>query len=123
MGHRILVLEDDEVFRKFVTMLLVAEGHEVLAAASVEEARKIVATQPSGKSLYLVIDVVLDRENGIEFAQELIQRHSAYRVLLISGFAADVLMTKPEDSARIAFLRKPFRRDDIVLALEKLGGN
>eukprot|EP01012_Entosiphon_sulcatum_P056759 TRINITY_DN80459_c0_g1_i1.p1 TRINITY_DN80459_c0_g1~~TRINITY_DN80459_c0_g1_i1.p1 ORF type:complete len:124 (+),score=14.76 TRINITY_DN80459_c0_g1_i1:194-565(+) len=122
MGHRILILEDDEIFRKFVTMLLIAEGHDVLAAASVDESRKIIATQPPDAMLYLVIDVVLDRENGIEFAQELIQRYPTYRVLLISGFAADVLMTKPEDSARIAFLRKPFTRRDIALALEKLGG-
>jgi len=120
MGHRILVLEDDEIFRKFVTMLLVAEGHEVLAAASVSEARKIIEAQPSGEPLYLVIDVVLDRENGIEFAQELIQQSPTYRILLVSGFAADVLMTKPEDSARIAFLRKPFTRRDIALALETL---
>lgn len=120
MGRRILVLDDDETFRKFVAMLLTAEGNEVLLAANVETARRLIAQQPAGEPLCLVIDVVLDHESGIEFAQELVQAYPHYRILLISGFTDDVLMTKPEDTARIAFLPKPFVRDDIVSALKKL---
>lgn len=120
MGPRILVLDDDETFRKFLTMLLESEGHEVLVAATVDEARKIIADQPRDEALGLVIDVVLDHESGIEFAQELVKQYPHYRMLLISGFTDDVLMTKPEDTARIAFLRKPFVRDEIVEALRRL---
>src|SRR4051812_37426773 len=120
MGRRILVLDDDETFRKFLTMLLASEGHDVLVAASVDEARKILANEPPGEALCLVIDVVLDHESGIEFAQELVRQHPLYRMLLISGFTDEVLMTKREDTERIAFLRKPFVRDEIVEALRRL---
>lgn len=120
MGRRILVLDDDETFRKFVAMLLTAEGHHVLLAADIEAARRLIAQESPGEPLCLVIDVVLDQESGIEFAQELVQTHPNHRILLISGFTDDVLMTKPEDTARIAFLPKPFVRDDIVSALDAL---
>jgi FixJ family two-component response regulator len=122
MTQRVLILDDDETFRKFAVMLLKAEGYEVLSAASVDEARRLIATQPLDEELCLVIDVVLDSESGIEFAQELVQRHSGYRVLLISGFTDDVLLTKPEDTARIAFLKKPFMRSDLTAAIKKLYG-
>jgi two-component system cell cycle sensor histidine kinase/response regulator CckA len=120
MGRKILVLDDDETFRKFVQLLLVAEKHTVLLASTVAGARTLIAGETAEEPLTLVIDVVLDRESGIEFAQEVAQRYPNYRVLLISGFTDDVLMTKPEDMQRIAFLRKPFVRGEIMEAINNL---
>ena len=120
MTQPILIVEDDETVRAFSVAVLKAEGHEVLTAASVDEARRIIADQPPGAALCLIIDVVLDRESGIHFAQELIKAHPTFRILLISGFTEDVVMTEPEDVARIGFLHKPFTRLEFAAAIAKM---
>ena len=122
MAQRFLVVEDDETVRKFAVTALQADGHDVLTASSVEEARNIVASQPPSEALCLVIDVVLEHESGIHFAQEIVKQNPGYRVLLISGFTDEVLMTAPQDVQRIAFLRKPFTRPDLAAAVGTLCG-
>jgi FixJ family two-component response regulator len=68
----------------------------------------------------VIIDVVLNHESGIAFAQDLIKRYPGFRVLLISGFTDDVLLTEPNDVARMAFLPKPFTKEDLIGELQKL---
>jgi DNA-binding NtrC family response regulator len=120
MKREILVIEDDDTVRDFIVVVLKSEGHDVLTAASVEEARRIIFARPDVENLCLVIDVVLNHESGIAFAQELIKHYPAFRVLLISGFTDDVLLTEPDDVARMSFLPKPFTKHDLVSALDKV---
>lgn len=122
MKRTILVVEDDDAVRDFIVLVLKSENHEVLTAASGAEARKIIVARPDAQSLCLVIDVVLNHESGIAFAQEVIKRYPGFRVLLISGFTDDVVLTEPEDVARMAFLPKPFTKEDLMRAIDKLCG-
>lgn len=120
MKREILVVEDEDIVRDFIVTVLKSDGREVLMAASVEAARKILSSLPNVENLCLVIDVVLNHESGIAFAQELLKQHPSFRVLLISGFTDDVLLTEPDDLARMAFMAKPFTKHDLVAALDKL---
>src|SRR6266545_2975889 len=114
--REILVVEDDDTVREFIVVVLKSEGHDVMTAGSVEAARKIVFARPDAQNLCLIIDVVLNHDSGIAFAQELIKHYPGFRVLLISGFTDDVLLTEPEDVARMTFLPKPFTKQDLVAA-------
>src|SRR5690242_8043481 len=108
--REILVVEDDETVRSFIVVVLQSEGHAVLPAASVEDARKIIFARPDSQDLCLIIDVVLEHDSGIAFAQELIKNYPGFRVLLISGFTDDVLLMQPDEVARMGFLPKPFTK-------------
>ena len=120
MKRSILVVEDDDAVRDFIVVVLKSAGYDVLTASSAAEARKTIFARPDAQTLCLVIDVVLNHESGIAFAQEVIKRYPGFRVLLISGFTDDVLLTEPEDVARMAFLPKPFTKEDMVTAIEKI---
>src|SRR5690348_14972673 len=120
MKRTILVVEDDDAVRDFIVVVLKSAGHEVMTASSGADARKIIFARPDAQSLCLVIDVVLNHESGIAFAQDVIKRYPGFQVLLISGFTDDVLLTEPDDVARMAFLPKPFTKEDLVTAIEKL---
>ena len=122
MGKSVLVVEDDDIVRDFISQVLRRAGHDVLLAASTEEARRVIFARPDAHNLCLVIDVVLDHESGIAFAQELAKRYPGFRVLLISGFTDDVLMTQPEGEAHMEFLAKPFTQAELLGAVERLCG-
>ncbi len=119
MPQKILIVEDETVVLNFARNALKKSGHEVMTAQSVAEAQKIVDRE-SASDLCLVIDVVLEKDSGIAFAEELIEKHPGYKVLLMSGFTDAVLMTRPEHEARITFLRKPFTKQDLLSAIDSM---
>lgn len=118
MRRAVLIVEDDDIVREFLVKVLEREGHEVLTASSVEAARSVIFARPDAHNLSLVIDVVLHQESGIAFAQELVTRYPGFRVLLISGFTDDILLSQPEDVAQMGFLAKPFTQSELISALE-----
>lgn len=115
MGGAILVVEDDEIIRDFLLLALRGEGYDVLTAETVAAARQIIFARPDAENLCLIIDVVLREESGIAFAQELMERYPRFRVLLISGFTDDVVLT--EGGTRMKFLGKPFTKRELMAAL------
>lgn len=120
MQHSILVVEDDDIVRDFAVEVLRLDGHEVMTAGSVDAARKIIFARPDAESLCLIVDVVLNHESGVAFAQELIKRYAGFRVLLISGYTDDVVMTDPVYADRVAFLAKPFSSAELLAAVKRL---
>jgi len=115
-----MVVEDDDFVRDFIMNALKHEGHEVLAASSPEEARRLIFARPDAHNLCLIIDIVLDQESGIAFAQELVRRYPGFRVLLVSGFTDDVLLSQPEDTSNMGFLAKPFTQRELLAALASI---
>lgn len=122
MPHRILIVEDEPVVMNFALAVLRGGGHEVMTATSVGGARKLLAGLPDGSDLCLVIDVVLDDDSGIAFAQEVVKLNPGFRVLLISGFTDDVLITASHEAAKIRFLRKPFTKNELLSAVDSICG-
>lgn len=122
MSRPFLIVEDDEVVLKFTKTVLTRSGHRVMTATTIAEARTIIDQNPNIEDLCLVVDVVLQHESGISFAQEIVQTHGTFRVLLISGFTDEVLMTEPLHVKQIAFLRKPFTKPDLLAAVDRICG-
>lgn len=118
MRRAVLVVEDDDIVREFIVKVLEREGREVLTAGSVGSARSIIFARPDADNLCLVIDVVLHQESGIAFAQELTTKYPGFRVLLISGFTDEVLVSQPEEAAQLGFLAKPFTQRELLIAID-----
>lgn len=88
MTARILVVEDDRIFQKFLVKTLEAEGYQVNAADDVEGARDhLKRFLPN----LVLSDVKLGRIDGREFCRELktTSRTMAVPVILISGSFTD----------------------------------
>ncbi len=88
MNARILVVEDDRIFQKFLMKTLEADGYQVSVADDVESARaQIKRSLPD----LVLSDVRLGKIDGREFCRELKteQRTSAVPVILISGSFTD----------------------------------
>ena len=76
---RILVLDDDELLRSIVVERLERQGHEVLAAGSVQEARRLIArVEPD----FALLDVNLPDGEGTEILRELMQETDAAAVMM-----------------------------------------
>jgi len=102
----ILIVDDDAVMQLLIEHVLTMEGHTVHVAATGDEAVEIASRETPD---LILLDLMLDRESGIEVAERL--RAGAARdadIVVLSGreiAADDALLEK----ARVAgTIRKPF---------------
>src|SRR5688572_5589559 len=110
----VLVAEDEDAVREFAVESLQRHGYQVVAASSGEEALK-VASMHDGTIHLLLTDVVMPGMNGPELAKRLWALRPGLRVVLMSGYAADVVTA--EDLKDAALVAKPFSPASLTRAV------
>jgi DNA-binding response OmpR family regulator len=75
---RVLIVDDQASIRKLIGAYLRANGFEVFEASSLEVARRVCDIW---KPSIVLLDILLDNENGLDFLQE---RHGSAKVIVFS---------------------------------------
>ena len=110
----VLVAEDEDAVREFAVESLRRHGYQVMSAQSGEEALK-VASSHDGAIHLLLSDVVMPGMKGPELAKRLRAMRPGLRVLLMSGYAADVVTS--DDLKDAALVAKPFSPASLTRAV------
>jgi two-component system cell cycle response regulator CpdR len=113
---RILLAEDDDSLRGFLSRALERAGYDVTACADGEEA---VAVLDEAWDL-LLTDIVMPGMDGIEVARLAAQRHPGLRIMFITGFAAVALSVGERAPAGSKVLSKPIHLREIVAEVERM---
>jgi len=113
---RILLAEDDEAMRTYLSRALQNAGYDVTAVDRGTEA--LVLLERESFDL-LLSDIVMPEMDGIELAQRAGEMCKDLRVMFITGFAAVTLKAgKTMPQARV--LSKPFHLRDLVAEVDRL---
>ena len=113
---RILLAEDDQVMREYLTRALERSGYAVTAVDRGTAAIPLLETQTFD---LLLTDIVMPEMDGIELAQKAGEMCRDLRVMFITGFAAVTLKAgRAMPQARV--LSKPFHLRDLVLEVDRL---
>jgi DNA-binding NtrC family response regulator len=108
---RILVVEDDDDVRPVLDDMLRGDGHSVATASCVEDARRMLASEPFDM---VIADVVLPDGSGWGIADE--AQAAGIGNLIITGYA----LRLPFDSlAGYECLMKPVRRGELLSAVSR----
>jgi two-component system, cell cycle response regulator CpdR len=113
---RILLAEDDDSLRGFLTRALERAGFDVTACADGEEA---VAVLDETWDL-LLTDIVMPGMDGIEVARLAAARNPGLRIMFITGFAAVALTVGERAPAGSKVLSKPIHLREIVAEVERM---
>jgi len=105
-SERILVVEDEEVVRQFVTKVLTRQGYQVHAVETPDLAIEFAAAHGEGIDLVLT-DVVLPDMSGPEMVQRL-PAHPGANVLYMSGYTDEAITHRGVLDPGTCFLHKPF---------------
>jgi two-component system, cell cycle sensor histidine kinase and response regulator CckA len=116
----ILVVEDDGSLRRLLSRMLVRQGYAVLEASSSVEA--IAAWDRHAAAIDLVItDLVMPGgTNGRELAAELQRRAPALKVILTSGYSADIAGRPLELGENQTFLPKPWPPQQLLDVVRRI---
>ena len=112
----ILIVEDDELVRTYVTSQLKSLGYNPIPAANAAEALAIV---DSGAPFDLLFtDVVMPGAlNGRQLADQVAARRSPLKVLFTSGYTQDAIVHHGRLDPGVLLLAKPYRKADLARML------
>ena len=79
---RILLIDDDEAFRKMLHKILESAGYEVQDAANGKVALELYRQKASD---LIITDLVMPEKEGIETIREFCRIHPGVKIIAISG--------------------------------------
>jgi PAS domain S-box-containing protein len=103
----ILLVEDEESVRQLVRDTLDAKGYKVIEAGD-GEAGLAAATKHQGKIDLVITDVVMPGLGGRELVERLLKARPGTKVLYLSGYTEDAILSEGTIENGTAFLQKPF---------------
>ncbi|MDT0201299.1 response regulator [Nocardioides sp. AE5] len=113
--RRVVIAEDEALIRMDLAEMLAEEGYDVVGQAADGE-RAIELAEELRPDL-VVLDVKMPKLDGISAAERIAAQRIA-PVVILTAFSQRDLVERARDAGAMAYLVKPFSRDDLVPAIE-----
>ncbi|MER2508637.1 ActR/PrrA/RegA family redox response regulator transcription factor [Amaricoccus sp.] len=110
----LLILDDDESFRRSLSRAMEKRGFEVRAVESVAAGREAARAQPPA---YAVIDLRLRDGNGLELVEMLREIRPDSRIVVLTGYGAIATAVAAVKIGATDYLSKPADANDVTAAL------
>lgn len=112
---KILLVDDEEIFREVIQEILSISGHEVVTAANGRLALDCLASQ---KVDLIISDIRMPEMDGIALLKA-VRSQGQLPFILITGFS-EILETKTaHELGANAFLPKPFKKEEMLSAIQQ----
>jgi CheY-like chemotaxis protein len=114
-GETVLVVEDDDRVRRLTARRLEELGYRVLEARHGAEALGVLETTP-GVDIVFSDLVMPGGMSGFDLARQVRQRWPAARIVLTSGYSAELMSQADIAQLDLEVLRKPYRQSELARA-------
>ncbi len=110
----ILVIEDEEKYRRVISLHLSSSGYEVKAAGTAEDGLKL-----AGEVDLVLSDLKLPGMDGLAFLEQLRAQNMLTPVIVMSAFGTVENAVEAMKKGAVYFLPKPFSLDHLSVVVEK----
>jgi response regulator NasT len=111
----VVIAEDEALIRLDLAEMLAEENYEVVGQAG--DGENAVALAEEHRPDLVVLDVKMPHLDGIS-AAERIARQRIAPVVILTAFSQRELVERARDAGAMAYLVKPFSKNDLVPAIE-----
>lgn len=110
----LLILDDDEAFRRRLARAMEKRGFEPVLAESVAEGLARIESAPPA---YAVVDLRLEDGNGLDVVEALRAAREGARIVVLTGYGAIATAVAAVKIGATDYLSKPADADDVTNAL------
>lgn len=108
---KVLIADDEPLTRLDLRVVLQELGVDVIGEA--EDGKQAIELSRSLRPDLVIMDVMMPQMDGVEAARVLREQRLA-PVMLLTGYADDAMVARADAAGVLAYVRKPFRKDDIL---------
>jgi len=116
----LLLVDDDEAFRRVLSRALERRGYAVTTAADVAEALACAQAHPPE---YAVVDLKMPGDSGLVLIERLVELDPNTRVVMLTGYASIATAVEAIKLGATHYLAKPVDADQVVAALHRTEGD
>lgn len=112
---KILIVDDDPLFRTMINDMLASENYAVLEASNGNEALDVIIKDPEFD--LVILDIVMPEKEGLETIREIKKDFSNLKILAISGGGRNSTLNYLELAKGFGAnltLKKPFLRKELL---------
>jgi signal transduction histidine kinase/ActR/RegA family two-component response regulator len=118
-GEGILLVEDDDELRNVTAAQLRALGYKIWEADSGAGALRVLGETPG--IVLMLTDVVLPGHmNGPQLVEAVLARRPELKVIYMSGYTENAIMSRGRIDPGVHLLQKPFRAQELAALLRRL---
>lgn len=114
---RALIADDSSFVRYGLRKLLIDHGYEVIEAADGERAVECYAT---ARPEAVLLDITMPKMDGLEALRRIRRLDPTARVAMVTGMGQQAIVIEAVKSGACDFIVKPFERDRVLAAVQKL---
>ncbi len=114
-ARRVVIAEDEALIRLDLAEMLGEEGYDVVGQAG--DGEKAVALAEELRPDLVVLDVKMPKLDGIAAAERIAEQRIA-PVVILTAFSQRDLVERAREAGAMAYLVKPFSKNDLVPAIE-----
>ncbi|MCK4693586.1 MAG: sigma-54-dependent Fis family transcriptional regulator, partial [Anaerolineales bacterium] len=116
MTATVLIVDDEETARSFISEALKDAGYEAIEAGNLAEAHKVV---DAGAADIVLLDVMLPDGSGLTLLDRLSMENPSPPVILITAFGEVDTAVEAMKKGAQDFLQKPLDLDRLLQAVER----
>jgi AmiR/NasT family two-component response regulator len=113
--RRVVIAEDEALIRMDLREMLEEEGYAVVA--EVGDGKAAVEAVEEHKPDLVILDVKMPVLDGITAAEQIVAKRGA-AVVMLTAFSQKELVSRARDAGAMAYLVKPFTKNDLMPAIE-----
>ncbi len=115
MGARVVIAEDEALIRLDLRETLEEEGYEVVGETG--RGDEVVDLVRKHRPDLAILDIKMPGEDGLSAAARITAERLA-AVLVLTAFSQRELVDRAREAGALAYLVKPFQRNDLLPAME-----
>ena len=115
MGARVVIAEDEALIRLDLRETLEEEGYEVVGETG--RGGEVVDLVRKHRPDLAILDIKMPGEDGLSAAARITAERLA-AVLVLTAFSQRELVDRAREAGALAYLVKPFQRNDLLPAME-----
>ena len=117
---RILIIDDDRHFREMLGQMLERAGYDIMEAINGKDGLRLLEMELFD---LIITDLIMPEKEGIETIMEVIHNFPSLKIIAISGGGRNgpqEYLTLAKRLGAHKTLVKPFRRKDVIKAVEEV---